>query len=184
MYNNFVGMEIMRAKDPTDGQFHNSGYEHLKSIYLLKEAQAEAPLQAASAYILPLIALQKARLAIEAYLDQTGRKVDPAWDEINGKVTSTPERFAYVFGKMGKPFDFEAGIWREVLVLFEMTGQINENLSEMRKLPREKIPEKLKDIAVEYPIYRSQATAEEAIHLLLDLADLSSPLDMNSTMAK
>jgi hypothetical protein len=177
-------MESMRTKDPTDGQFHNSGYEHLKSIYLLKEAQAQAPLQAASAYILPLMALQKARQAIEAYLDQTGKKVDPAWDELDRKVASIQERIAYIFGKMGHPFDFEAGIWREVLALFEMTGQINVDLSEMRKLPREKIPEKLKDIAVEYPIYRSQATAEEAINLLLDLADLSSPLDMNSTMAK
>ncbi len=84
---------------PPNGQFHNSGYEHLKSIYILKEAQAKAPLQTASMYILPLLALKSARLAIDEYINLTGQKVDPTWDEIDRKVTPIRERIAYVFGK-------------------------------------------------------------------------------------
>jgi len=174
----------VRTKDATDRQSHNSGYEHLKSLYLLKEAQAEAPLQAASLYILPLMALQSARSAIEAYLNHTGRKIDPAWDEFDRKVTSIQERIAYIFGKIGQPFNCEAGVWKEVLALFEMPVQLDGDLSEMRKLSKEKIPEKFKEIAVEFPIYRSQATAEEAISLLLDLSDLGSALNTSPTWAK
>jgi len=177
-------MENVHTDNPTAGQFHNHGYEHLKSIYLLKEAQAKAPLQAASMYILPLLALQSARLAIDEYVNLTGRKVDPAWDEFDRKTTSMQERIAYVFGKMGQSPSFKSDTWEEVLALFEAAGLIKDDLSEMRKLHREEIPEKFKDIAVEYPIYRSLAIAEEAIDLLLDQSDFNSPLNRDETLSK
>lgn len=158
----------MRTHNPTAGQFHNPGFEHLKSIYLLKEMQASAPLQAASMYILPLLALQNARLAIEEYINLTGRKVDPAWDQVERESSSIQERLAYVFGKMGQTPSFESDTWEEVLALFDTAGQIKGDLSEMRKLHREEIPEEFKDIAVEYPIYRSLAIAEDAIDVLLN----------------
>jgi len=172
----------VHTNSPTAGQFHNPGFEHLKSIYLLKVAQAQAPLQAASMYILPLLALQNARLAIDEYVNLTGRKVDPAWDEVDWKTTSIQERIAFIFGKMGQSPSFESDTWEEVLALFETARLIKGNLSEMRKLHREEIPEEFKDIAVEYPIYRSLAIAEEAIDLLLDQSDLNSSLNRNDTL--
>ena len=78
----------MSSSDNPSGQFYNPGYEHLKSIYRLKEAQALAPLKASSAYILPLMAMQNARLAIEEYVNLTGRKVDPTWDQSNWENAS------------------------------------------------------------------------------------------------
>jgi len=153
---------------PPNGQFHNSGYEHLKSIYILKEAQAKAPLQTASMYILPLLALKSARLAIDEYINLTGQKVDPTWDEIDRKVTPIRERIAYVFGKTGQSPGFESDTWEEVLALYETAGLIKGDPSEMRKLHRDEIPEEFKDIAVEYPIYRSLAIAEVAIEALLN----------------
>jgi hypothetical protein len=158
----------VHTHNPTAGQFHNPGYEHLKSIYLLREAQASAPLQAASMYILPLLALQRARLAINAYVNLMGQKVDPSWDEFQRKATSIQERIIYIFEKIGQSLSFEADTWKEVLALFEAAGLIKGDLLEMRKLHRDEIPEKFKDIAVEYPIYRSLAIAEEAIEALLN----------------
>jgi hypothetical protein len=172
----------VHTNDPTAGRFHNPGFEHLKSIYLLKEAQAQAPLQAASMYILPLLALQNARLAIDEYVNLTGRKVDPAWDEVDWKTTSIQERIAFIFGKIGQSPSFESDTWEEVLALFETARRIKEDPSEMRKLHREEIPEEFKDIAVEYPIYRSLAIAEQAIDLLLDQSDLNSSLNRNDTL--
>lgn len=165
----------MHTSNPIAGQFDNPGYEYLKSIYLLKEAQASAPLQAASAYILPLMAMQNARLAIEAYVNLTGRKVDPAWDEFDRQATSIQERIAYLLGRMGQSPGFKTGIWEDVLSLFEKAELIEGDLSEMRKLQRNEIPEKFKDIAVEYPIYRSQAIAEEAVEVLLTCSISSDP---------
>ena len=102
----------MKANHPAAGQLHNPGYEHLKSIYYLKEAQAKAPLQAASAYILPLMALKNACLAIEAYVDRAGRNVDPAWDEADWQAASIRERVAYIYEKMGRQLSFEKDIWK------------------------------------------------------------------------
>jgi hypothetical protein len=170
---------LQTNKLPT-GQYHNNGYQHLKLIYLLKEAQAQAPLQASSMYILPLMALQSARSAIDAYIDQTGRKVDPAWDETDRKTTPIQERIACIFGKTGHSPNFESDTWAEVLALFETARLIKDNLTDMRQLHREEIPEDFKDIAVEYPIYRSLAIAEQAIDLLLEQPAISNSLDTNS----
>ena len=164
----------MPTNNPADGQFYNSGYEHLKSIYYYKEEQAKAPLQAASAYILPLMAMQCACLAIDEYVNRTGQKVDPAWDETDRQATSVHERIAHIYEKMGQPLSFKREAWKDVLALFETFRLIDGNLSEMRKLQRDEIPEQFKDIAVQYPIYRSQAIAEGSIELLLDLSVISS----------
>jgi hypothetical protein len=174
----------MPPSNKVAGKFYNPGYEHLTSIYRLKEAQALAPLKASLAYILPLMALQNACLAIEEYVNLTGQKVDPVWEQSNWRDTSIKARITYVYKKMGLSPSFKTGIWKDVVLLFETAGFINEDLSEMQHLHRESIPENLNQIAVDYPIYRSQAIAEEAIDLLLDQANLSAPLKRNSTLAK
>jgi hypothetical protein len=54
----------------------------------------------------------------------------------------------------------------------------------MQNVQRESIPEKLKKIAVDYPIYRSQAIAEEAIDILLDQLEIYKALKKSSTIVK
>lgn len=166
-------------------QLHNPGYEYLKAIYHLKNAQANAPLQAASAYILPLMALQNACLAIKEYVNQTGRKVVPTWDDIDWTDTSLKGKIALIYRKVERPVRFDKGIWKDVLALFETAGVLEGNLAGMQNLPREEIPEEFKSIAVDYPIYRSQAVAEEAVDLLLDLTtDVNSSISRNAPLAK
>jgi len=174
----------MHTSNTTDEQLYNSGYEHLKSIYHLKKAQAQAPLQAASAYVLPLLAMQSACLAIEEYINITGRKFDPAWDEYNWNTVPFKKRIAYAYQKMGQSPSFERGVWKEVLELFEKAELIKGDLSQMRRLHREEIPEECKDVAVEFPIYRSQAIAEKAIDTLLDQVELSKALQKSAAIAK
>ena len=160
------------------------GYEHLKAIYFLKEAQAKTPLAASSAYILPLMAMQSARLAIEEYVDQIGRKVDAAWDKTNWLDAPIQEQLAHLLQRMGYTLNPEKNVWKEVLTLFEMADSIQGNLAEMQKLYRDEIPEQIKDLAVEYPIYRSQVIAEEAIDLLLDMSEVSNKVKTNVSQTK
>ena len=174
----------MHTPIATDGQYYNPGYEHLKSIYHLKKAQVQVPLQAAIAYVLPLLAMQSACLAIEEYVNLTGQKFDPAWNEYDRNTLPVKERIAYVYEKMEQPLSFERGIWKEVLELFETTGLIKGDLSKMKRLHKEEIPVKFKDVAVEYPIYRSQAIAEEAIDILLDQSDICKALKRSSALVK
>ena len=172
----------MPSSNNPGGQFYNPGYEHLKAIYRLKEVQALAPLKASSAFILPLMAMQNARLAIEEYVNLTGRKVDLAWEQSNLENAPIEVRLVHIHKKMGQPLDFSKGIWKEVLSLFETVGLINEDLSAMENLQRDSIPEKLKQVAVDYPIYRSQAIAEEAVDLLLEQSDLRNRVKSNSVL--
>ena len=172
----------MQTNNLPTGQFHNNGYQHLKSIYLLKAAQAQAPLQASSMYILPLMAVQRARSAIDAYIDLTGRKIDPAWDEVDRKTTPIRERITYILGKTGQAPSFESDTWTEVLALFETARLIKCDLTEMRQIRRDEIPEEFKDIAVEYPIYRSLAIAEQAIDLLLEQPGINNLLGTNDAL--
>jgi hypothetical protein len=165
MYNDIMPKDGKRYTK--DRKLQNSGYEHLKSIYLLKEKRAKAPLRAASMYILPLMALQKACLAIEAYLNQTGQSLGPAWDEIDKQATTIREQIEYVFEKTAEMPNFNTGVWKDVLELFETAKLIEGDLAKMSKIQRNEIPEEFKDIAVAYPIYRSQAIAEEAVEILL-----------------
>ena len=174
----------MPSSNNTDGQFYNPGYEHLKSIYRLKEAQALAPLKASSAYILPLMAMQNARLAIEEYVNQTGRRVDPTWNQSDLENASIKARLMHVHKKMEQPLDFTKGIWKEVVLLFDTVTLIKEDLSAMENLQRDSIPESLKQVAVDYPIYRSQAIAEEAVDLLLEQSEISHPISRNSVVTK
>jgi hypothetical protein len=166
-------------------QLHNPGYEYLKAIYHLKNAQANAPLRAASAYILPLMALQNACLAIKEYINLTGQKVVTNWEEIDWRDISIQEKVTFIYKKLEQPVRFDTGIWKDVLALFETAGALEGNLAGMQNLPREEIPEKFKSIAVDYPIYRSQAVAEEAVDLLLDISTgVNSAINTDAPLVK
>ena len=172
-------MKRLQSTPSTAGQFYDPGYEHLKSIYLLKNAQAKAPLQTASVYILPLMALQSARFAIEEYVNLTGRKIDPDWNKIDWQAKSVQTRIEHVYKNTKNSLCFESGIWEDVLALYKTGGLLEWDLTEMKKLQVEEIPENFKRIAMEYPIQRSQAIAEEAIDLLLEHSSVSSSLKRN-----
>lgn len=160
------------------------GYEHLKAIYLLKEAQAKHPLATSSAYILPLMAMQSACRAFEAYITEIGRKLDPAWDEADWKDVPIKDQLALIYKKTGQTLDLNKKTWQEMLKLIEQAGLIQEDLAEMQKLYRNEIPEHLKDLAVEYPIYRSKDIAETAIDTLLEMSEQKSKVQKDATLLK
>ena len=160
-------MENVYKSNPTAEQFQNPGYEYLKLIYLMKDAQAYASSQSASPHYFPLLALQMARRAIDEYVNLIGRQIDSAWDEIDHESASIKERVVHIHKKIGKPVDLKKGIWEDVLTLCDTAGCIHTNPSEFRNAREAEIPENYRDAATKYPIHRSQAIAEEAVEALL-----------------
>ena len=161
-------MENVGTDDSTGGQFENPGYEYLKLIYLMKEAQANDSSQDTSPHFFPLLALQSACLAIEEYIDLVGRKIDPVWNEPGNEIDSIKRRVAHIYKKTGKPVDFKKGIWKETFTLFDMAGLIQRNPSEFRNAYEAEIPEVYKDVATKYPIHLSLAIVEQAVEALLN----------------
>lgn len=164
----------MQRTNPTDEQINNPGYEYLKLIYLMKDAQAYASSQSASPHHLPLLALHMARCAIDEYVELVGRQIDSAWDKIDHESASIKERVAHIYQKTGEPVDFKKGIWKDVLTLFDMAECIHTNPSEFRNARDAEIPEIYRDAATKYPIHRSQAVAEEAVEALLECSKSSN----------
>ena len=165
----------MGTDDSTGGQFNNPGFEYLKLIYLMKDAQANDASENTSPHFLPLMALQSACLAIEGYVDLVGRKIDPAWDETEREIVSIKERIIYIYKKTGKPLEFRKGVWKEALTLFDMAGLIRTNPAEFKHARETEIPETYKDVALKYPIPLSLAIVEQAVEALLDCSKQSFP---------
>lgn len=157
----------MRANNTAVDRFHNSGFEYLKLIYLIKDTQGEDTSERTSPHFFPLLALRTARLAIEGYVDQVGRGIDSAWDESYCETASIKERIATIYNKTGRPIEFKKGIWEEALTLFDMAGLIQKNPAEFKNAREEDIPESYKDVARKYPVHLSLAIAEQAVEALL-----------------
>jgi hypothetical protein len=160
----------MQITTSINEQFENPGYEYLKLLYLIKDEQRSATTSSDSLYYFPLLALQSACLAIQAYVDQVGRQIDPAWDAFDQEVAPIKECIARIFEKNGKPVDFKKGIWKDVRTLFDAAGRIHENPAELKKTCMTETPEAYREIAAKYPIHLSQAIAEEAVEALLACA--------------
>lgn len=148
------------------------GYEHLKAIYLLKEAQAKNPLATSSAYVLPLMAMRSAQLAILEYTQKIGEQTDPFWKTNEWSQKPICDQLLHVFHLMGRKINLDKRVWKEVQALFQAIDGLQIDLEEIQKNNQVEIPETVKFVAVKFPILRSQAIAEEAVDLLLDMKNL------------
>ena len=159
------------------GQFQNHGYEYLSSIYRMKEEHDQLSSRGITPYIMPIKVLVVACLAIEEYVNVAGFRVDPEWKEFNHEAESIQDRIAYIYKLIGKPANFDTGIWKDVLGLFEMEKLIKMNSRGLVRYHEKEIPETIKEAVKRYPIRLSQAITERAIELLLSHSSLSFPLE-------
>jgi hypothetical protein len=159
------------------GRFRNHGYEYLSSIYRMKEEHDLLSSRGITPYIMPIKVLIVACLAIEEYVNVAGFRVDPEWKEFNHETESIRNRIAHIYKLVGKPVNFDMGVWKDVLGLFEMEKLIKKHSKGLARYHEKEIPETIKDAVQRYPIRLSQAIAEKAIELLLSYSSLSFPLE-------
>lgn len=165
------------SSNPTLSRFQNHGYEYLSSIYRMKEEHDLLSSRGITPYIMPIKVLVVACLAIEEYVNVAGFRVDPDWEEFDHENESIKDRIEHIYKFIGKPVNFDTGIWRDVLGLFEMEKLIKMHSRGLIKYHEEVIPDIIKDAAKSYPIRLSQALAEKAIELLLAHSNLSFSLE-------
>ena len=165
------------SSNSTLGRFQNHGYEYLSSIYRMKEEHDLLSSRGITPYIMPVKVLVVACLAIEEYINVAGFRVDPDWKEFDHETESLRERIALLYKEIGKPVNFETGIWKDVLGLFEMEKQIKGYSRGLVRYHEAEIPDIIKDAVKRYPIRLSQAIAEKAIETLLAHSSLSFPLE-------
>jgi hypothetical protein len=165
------------SKIPTLGRFQNHGYEYLSSIYRMKEEHDLLSSRGITAYIMPVKVLVVACLAIEEYVNVAGFRVDPNWKVFNHETESLKARVAHIYKLIGKPVNFETGIWEDVLGLFEMEKNIKDYSGGLFRYHESEFPEIIKEAVKRYPIRLSLAIAEKAIELLLSYSSFSFPLE-------
>lgn len=159
------------------GRFQNHGYEYLSSIYRMKEEHDQLSSRGITPYIMPVKVLSVACLAIVEYLNVAGFRIDSNWEEFDHETEPIRERIEYIYSLLEKPVNFETGIWKDVLELFEMEKRLKGDSVSLIRYHQEEIPEIIKEAAKRYPIQLSQALAERAIELLLNHSSLSFPLE-------
>ncbi len=162
---------------PPLSRFKNHGYEYLSSIYRMKEEHDQLTSRGITPYIMPVKVLSVACLAIEEYVNVAGFRVDPEWQEFDHETESIRGRLDRIFKSIGKPVDFETGIWSDVLGLFEMEKLIKKDSLGLIRYHEKEIPEIIKEATKKYPIQLSQAIAERAIELLLNYSSTRFPLE-------
>lgn len=159
------------------GHFQNQGYEYLSSIYRMKEEHDLLSSRGIIPYIMPVRVLVVACLAIEEYVNVAGLRLDPEWKEFDHETESIKDRLDYIYKQIGKPINFEAGIWKDVVELFETEKNLKKYSRGLVRYYKEEIPEIVKDAVQKYPIRLSQAIAERAIELLLAHSTLSFSIE-------
>lgn len=159
------------------GRFQNHGYEYLSSIYRMKEEHDILSSQGITPYIMPVKVLSVACLAIEEYVNVAGFRIDPNWEEFDHETEPIKKRIARIYELLGVPVNFDTGIWKDVLDLFEMEKCIKNDMLALIRFHEEEIPETIKEAVQRFPIRLSQAIAEKAIELLLANSSLSFPLE-------
>lgn len=161
------------SSTPSTGRFQNNGYEYLSSIYRMKEEHDLLSSRGITPYIMPIKVLVVACLAIEEYVNVAGFRVDPEWKEFDHEKESIKDRLEQIYKLLGTTVDFETGIWKDVLGLFEMEKQIKTHSRGLIRYHEEEIPDIIKDATQKYPIRLSLAMAEKAIELLLSQSNLT-----------
>lgn len=169
-------MEQNLTPTPQLGRFQNQGYEYLSSIYRMKEEHDQLSSRGITPFIMPVKVLSVACLAIEEYLNVAGFRIDSDWEDFDHEAEPVRERIEHLFKLLEKPISFEAGIWKDVLDLFEMERLLKEDSLGLIKYHEKEIPDLIKETARKYPIRLSQAIAERAIELLLNHSSLSFPV--------
>lgn len=162
---------------PPLGRFQNNGYEYLSSIYRMKEEHDLLSSRGITPYIMPIKVLVVACLAIEEYVNVAGFRADSEWKEFDHEKEPIKGRIEHIFKLFGKPVDFDAGVWNEVLGLFEMEKRIKSHSRGLFRYHDEEIPDIIKEATKKYPIRLSLAMAEKAIELLLANSTLSFSLE-------
>jgi hypothetical protein len=158
------------------GRFQNMGYEYLSSIYRMKEEHDLLSSRGITPYIMPVKVLNVACLAIEEYINLAGFRIDTDWKEFDHEAESIRERITFLYTLLGKQIDFETGVWRDVIELFETEKRLKGYSRGLVRYHEAEIPDIIKDAVKKYPIRLSQAIAEKAIEILLSCSSLSFPL--------
>jgi hypothetical protein len=174
MMQNLTLSQNFTVNHQTPAQFQNQGYEYLSSIYRMKEEHDQLSSRGITPYVMPVKVLSVACLAIEEYLNVAGFRIVPNWKEFDHENEPIRKRIEFIYELLGKPVNFERGIWKDVVELFKMEKRIKEDSLGLIRYHQQEIPEIFNEAAQKFPILLSQAIAENAIELLLNYSSLGA----------
>ncbi len=167
--------------EPAKGKYslvHNPGYDFLRLLHWMAEANPDDPNLPFAPYLIPTVAILGACCAIEGYINMVGQKVDSGWAEFDKGPVAIKKRIARIYSAVGKHADFSRDIWQQVLDLFEARIELVHPRYVEREEKRDTdIPDLFQLINAKYPPSKSQEIVEAAIDLLLSDTGLTELRD-------
>jgi hypothetical protein len=147
---------------------HNPGYDFLRLLGWMDEADPRDLDLPFAPYFIPVIAILAACCAIEGYINMVGQKADPNWRDFEKGPIPIKSRISRIYELMGKRADFGQGIWQRVLLLFKMRVKlVHPKYVAKSERRRTEIPDIFKSVKAKYPPRATRQLAEEAVDILL-----------------
>lgn len=147
---------------------HNPGYDFLRLLSWLEEADPKNPSLPFAAYFLPVLSILAGTCAIEGYLNMVGQQLDPKWSNFDTRPRSIKARLTKVYLAAGKKVDFESDMWKDALALFEMRNDLVHPLYvDVTEERDSEIPDVFQKASDAWPSVRCRQVTEATVDALL-----------------
>lgn len=147
---------------------HNPGYDFLRLLSWLEEADPENPSLPFAAYFLPVLSILAGTCAIEGYVNMVGQQLDPKWSSFDTRPKSMRARLTKAYLAAGKKVDFESAVWKDALALFEMRNVlVHPRYVDVTERRDSEIPDLFQRASDAWPPARCRQVAEATVDALL-----------------
>jgi hypothetical protein len=149
---------------------HNPGYDFLRLLSWLEEADPENPSLPFAAYFLPVLSILAGTCAIEGYVSMVGQRLDSKWASFNTgcKPISMKDRLEKAYKAAQKTVDFESPVWKDAFALFKMRNDlVHPRYVNVTKRRDSEIPDVFRKVCDAWPPARCRQVAEATVNALL-----------------
>lgn len=147
---------------------HNPGYDFLRLLNWLEEADPENPSLPFAAYFLPVLSILAGTCAIEGYVNMVGQQLDPKWSSFDTGPKSMKARLRKAYLAARKTVDFESPVWQDALAMFEMRNTlVHPRYVDVTERRDSEIPDVFQRASNAWPPARCRQVAEATVDALL-----------------
>lgn len=147
---------------------HNPGYDFLRLLSWLEEADPENPSLPFAAYFLPVLSILAGTCAIEGFVNRVGQQLDSKWSSCDARPKSVKARLTKAYEAARKIVDFESPVWQDALAMFEVRNTlVHPRYVDVTERRDSEIPDVFQRASDAWPPARCRQVTEATVDALL-----------------
>jgi hypothetical protein len=142
---------LNKRKVDTHSLLHNPGYDFLRQLKFLKNANPYDDACPIPEYFIPVIALLCGCCSIEGYVNSVGKRTNPSWNSKTVPYESIKSRIKRVYELVGIKVNFSRGPYKEALDLFGWRRKlVHPEFVHESKAQKKELPDIFDQVSVHY----------------------------------